>query len=157
MTLNFANDSEVIIYAFEKIISFARQNQYFFVGSCVWWIASVIGLDTGLRIHIDNLEQIGEDREISSIQDRGISSTPRDIARDISVDKQEATVPTDSITEPLRRTRKGRINSRPQSKRQLKKARQNRINQLSKLSKKQLNCLRGIDTDTLTEYLLIRK
>jgi len=158
MTLNFANDSEVIIYAFERIISFARQNQYFFVGSCVWWIASVIGLDTGLRIHIDSLEQIGEDRGKSSIPDRGISSIPRDIARDISVDSntQEAIVPIDCITEPLRRTRKGRINPRPQSKRQLKKARQNRINQISKLSKKQLNRLRGIDTDTLTEYLLLR-
>jgi len=134
MTLNFKNDSEVIIYAFEKIISFARQSQYFFVASCVWWIASVTGLDTGLRIHIDNLEQAGEDR--------GISSTPRDIARGISVDSntQEAIVPTNYIIDPLRRTRKARINPLPRTKRQIKKARQtqNRINQQSKLRKKNI-------------------
>jgi len=153
MTLNFKNDSEAIIYALEKIISFARQNQYFFVASCVWWIASVIGLDTGLTIHIDNLVRAGDDR--------GISSTPRDIARDISVDlnTQEAIVPANYIIDPLRRTRKGRINPLPQTKKQFEKARQikTRIKQQSILSKKQLNRLGAIDIDTLTEYLSKRK
>ena len=131
MILNFKNDSEVIIYALEKIISFARQNQYFFVASCVWWIASVTGLDSGLRKHIDNL--------VRAREDQGVSSIPRDIARDISVDSntQKTSVPASNIIDPLRRTRKGRINPLPQTKRLLKTARklQNRIKQQSILRK----------------------
>jgi hypothetical protein len=83
MTITFENDSDVIVYALEKIISFARENQYLFVANCIWWIAGVIGLDSGLTIFIDNLEirkQIGENR---------ISATPRDNARSESVDPEQ--------------------------------------------------------------------
>jgi len=148
MILNFKNDSEVIIYALEKIISFAQQNQYFFVASCVWWIASVIGLDTGLIRYIDNLVRAGNNQGISSTprkiardisvdsntqaaivparDDQGISSIPRDIAKDISVDSntQKAIVPADYISDHLRRTRKGRIDPLPKTKKQFGKARQ---------------------------------
>ena len=55
MTITFDNDSDVIVYALEKIVSFARENQYLFVANCAWWIARVIGLDNRLTIHIDNL------------------------------------------------------------------------------------------------------
>ena len=74
MTITFTNDSDIIVYALEKIISFARENQYFFVANCAWWFAGVIGLDEGLTIHIDNLvsRKPNEHREDSS--------TPRDIA-----------------------------------------------------------------------------
>jgi hypothetical protein len=50
MTITFENDSDVIVYALEKIISFARGNQYLFVANCLWWIAGIIGLDKGLII-----------------------------------------------------------------------------------------------------------
>jgi hypothetical protein len=53
------------------------------VANCIWWIAGVIGLDSGLTIFIDNLEirkQIGENR---------ISATPRDNARSKSVDPEQ--------------------------------------------------------------------
>jgi len=151
MTLHFKDDSEVTIYTLEKIISFARQNQYFFVASCVWWIASIIGLDTGLTIYIDNLRIAGDDR--------GISSTPRDIARDISValNTQEDSNPLNYISDPLRRTRKGRINPLPQSKKQLRETRKGKRISSLRLTKKQLNRLRAIDSDTLTEYLSRRK
>jgi len=55
MTINFENDKDVIVYALEKIICYARDNRYTFVGQSVWWIASVIGLVEGLATHIDNL------------------------------------------------------------------------------------------------------
>jgi len=57
---------------------------------------------------------------------RGVSSTPRDIARDISIvsDKEAPSSSANYHSDPLRRTRKGRVNPLPQSKRQLKKARQ---------------------------------
>jgi len=55
MTIAFENDNDVIVYVLEKIIDYARKNQYIFVAQSVWWIASIIGLDKGLVIHIDNL------------------------------------------------------------------------------------------------------
>jgi hypothetical protein len=115
MTITFENDNNVIVYALEKIISFARSNQYLFVANFAWWIAGVIGLDIGLTTYIDNLELR---RIISPI--RGISATPRDIAREVSPEPQSSNY----LPDPLRRTRKGRVNPIPQTKRQLKKARQ---------------------------------
>ena len=81
MTITFDNDTDVIDYALEKIVSFARENQYLFVANCVWWIAGIIGLDNRLINHIDNLvlktpNDIGE-----------ISPTPQDIARAISTER----------------------------------------------------------------------
>ena len=113
MTITFENDSDVIVYALEKIISFARDNQYLFVANCVWWISAIIGLETGLVTHIENLEA-----RILTINNRAISSTPRDIAGGSSPNKQSS----DYISDPLRRTRKGRINPLPQTKKQLRKA-----------------------------------
>jgi len=76
-------------------------------------------LDEGLSIHIDNLVARRE------IDLREISSTPRDIARDI-IDQSAKDLPDISENqhscEPLRQTSHGRINPRPQSKRHLKKA-----------------------------------
>jgi hypothetical protein len=115
MTLPFENDSDVIIYALEKIISFARDNQYLFVANCVWWIAGIIGLDLGLRTFIDKSEIRN-----SINQTRPISTVPRDIARAVSIENTSSHYRTD----PLGRTRKGRINPLPQTKKQLKKIRQ---------------------------------
>jgi hypothetical protein len=47
MTITFENDNDVIIYALEKIISYARRTQQIFVAQCVWWLASIIGLEQG--------------------------------------------------------------------------------------------------------------
>jgi len=55
MTSTFDNDNDVIISWLEKIISYARDNQYIFITQCCWWLASSIGLKEGLVIHIDNL------------------------------------------------------------------------------------------------------
>jgi hypothetical protein len=125
MTITFENDSDVIVYGLEKIISFARENRYLFVENCAWWIAGIIGLDKELTIYIDNLysrisnnNQQPASQKISTL--RKVSPVPRDIARNLSSGKQSS----DYIPDPLRRTKKGRINPLPQSKRQLKKARQ---------------------------------
>jgi hypothetical protein len=56
MTITLENENDVIVYALEKIISYARDNQYIFFAQSVWWIASIIGLQSGLIIHIDNLK-----------------------------------------------------------------------------------------------------
>jgi hypothetical protein len=76
MTITFENDKDVITYTLEKLISFARENQYLFVANCAWWLAGIIGLDSGLTIFIDNLEIRNRAR-----QHREISTIPRDIVR----------------------------------------------------------------------------
>jgi hypothetical protein len=56
MPITFESDKDVIVYALEKIISYARDNSYIFLVQSIWWISSVIGLQEGLIIHIDNLK-----------------------------------------------------------------------------------------------------
>jgi len=57
MTITFENDNDVVLYALEKIIAYARRTQQIFVAQCVWWLASIIGLDKGLVVHINNLRE----------------------------------------------------------------------------------------------------
>jgi hypothetical protein len=79
MAITFETDADVIVYALEKIVSFARENQYLFMANCARWIAGITGLDSGLTIFIDNLEtrkRVGQYR---------ISTTPSNIARSESV------------------------------------------------------------------------
>jgi len=64
MTITFENDNDVIVYALEMIISYARKNQYIFVAQSVWWIASIIGLTEGLVIYIDNSHIRSESHQI---------------------------------------------------------------------------------------------
>jgi hypothetical protein len=56
MTITFKSDKDIIVYPLEKIISYARDNEYIFLAQSVWWISSVIGLQEGLIIYIDNLK-----------------------------------------------------------------------------------------------------
>jgi len=76
MTISFENDKDVIIYALEIIISSGRENLYLFVANCASWIAGVIGLDLGLNIYIDTLQ------EKTSENFRKGSITPRDLQED---------------------------------------------------------------------------
>jgi hypothetical protein len=56
MTINFESNNDVIVYTLERIIAFARDNQYIFLAQSVWWISSILELQQGLAIHIDNLK-----------------------------------------------------------------------------------------------------
>jgi hypothetical protein len=60
MTITFESDKDIIVYALEKIISHARDTQYIFLAQSVWWISSILGLQEGLAIHIDNLKARSE-------------------------------------------------------------------------------------------------
>jgi hypothetical protein len=55
MAITFENDNDVIVYALEKIIVYARRTQQILMAQCVWWLASIIGLEPGLITRIDNL------------------------------------------------------------------------------------------------------
>jgi len=70
MTITVENDNDIIVYALEQIIDYARKNQYIFVAQSVWWIASIIGLSEGLTVHIDNLRKRSEIHQ-ASVQEIG--------------------------------------------------------------------------------------
>jgi hypothetical protein len=55
MTVTFENDNDVIVYALEKVISYARRTQQIIVAQCVWWVAAIIGLEEALVNHVDKL------------------------------------------------------------------------------------------------------
>jgi hypothetical protein len=95
MTITFETDSDVIVYALERIVSFAKEKQYLFVANWAWWIDSVIGLEQGLIIYIDNLKErerlassqeqlrkIHPNRVKQVASKRAISATPRDPTED---------------------------------------------------------------------------
>jgi len=78
MTITFENNNEVIVYALEKIISYARNNQYIFLAQNVRWISSIIGLQQGLIIHIDNLKNHSKTTVTIVPIVREASAIPRD-------------------------------------------------------------------------------
>jgi hypothetical protein len=85
MTITFENESDVIVYALEKIISHARRTQQIFVAQCVWWLASIIGLEQGLANYIDNIQSRIDTTVIPEKVPRAyrtVSPIPRDIQED---------------------------------------------------------------------------
>jgi hypothetical protein len=73
MTITFENDNDVIVYGLEKVISYARRNQQIFVAQCVWWLASIIGLETNLIAHIEKLR----------IREGLVPEEPKELPRDL--------------------------------------------------------------------------
>jgi hypothetical protein len=138
MTITFENESDVIIYAFEKVISYARQNQQIFVAQCIWWLVSIIGLEQGLINYIDNLREkeqsspidnrldlVHPDRITRILPKISVSPTPRDLTEDSRLDRILASAER-TIQNSIRDyaiVRQGRVNPLPTTKRQLKKAR----------------------------------
>jgi len=55
MTITFEKDKNIILFDFEQATSWCNPHQYIFPAECVWWQASLLGLQQGLIIHIDNL------------------------------------------------------------------------------------------------------
>jgi len=144
MTITFDNESDVIVYALEKIISYSRRTQQIFVAQCIWWLASIIGLEQGLIVHIDNLRererQVPEVNQIKStnpdrlqqiLSERAVSSTPRDLTEDSRLDR--ILVSAERVVQESLRDRavgqRGRVNPLPTTKKQLKKARKLELRQ----------------------------
>jgi hypothetical protein len=90
----------------EKVIAYARRTQQIFVAHCVWWLASIIGLEQGLINHLDNIQsrvEVATAAEVlseditSAVKDtrkqrkevpgsRKVSPTPRDVQDDLRID-----------------------------------------------------------------------
>jgi len=150
MTITFEHESDGIVYALEKLLSYARRTQQIFVAQCIWWLASIIGLEQGLIIHIDNLrgterlapldnrlEIIHPDRIQQILPERAVSSIPRDLTEDSWRDR--IIVSADRVVQESLRDRailqQGRVNPLPTTKRQLKKAR--KVKRLQAKARKQ--------------------
>jgi hypothetical protein len=87
------------------------------VANCVWWIAGIIRLDSGLTIFIDNLETRKPERQ------HQISAIPRDIARAVSADSE-----LNRIEEELSARYKARIPRKPgQVQKKIGKRQQKRL------------------------------
>jgi hypothetical protein len=113
MPITFESDNDVIVYALEKIISYARRSQQIFIAQCEWWLASVIGLEQRLISHIDTLQrwqdltsptkapeerqevpeqdlshqQVHPDRVAQVSSGRSVSAVPRDLTEDRRLDR----------------------------------------------------------------------
>jgi hypothetical protein len=86
LTISFENDNDFIVYTLERIVSYARKNEHIFLAQCIWWITSVIGLQQGLVIYIDNLKAralIPRQEEQASQHNTYTSAMPRDIEEDL--------------------------------------------------------------------------
>jgi len=150
--ITFENGNVVIVYALEKIISYTRENQYIFLAQSIWWIASIIGLQQGLVIHIDNLEsrenvtsdpvskatlivrtnhdqkdeeKVHPDRIGQIDNEREISVTPRDLVEDQRFGNilDNAEPFLASSGRARNQWQLNRVNPLPQTKKQLRKNR----------------------------------
>jgi len=123
-----------------------KQRQYLFGAQCIWWIAALVQLDPALRYYLDHQEfpskiQQNNLREPSTISmNREISSTPRDIRRQSDSDGTTVPIRNQYLADPLHRTRKGRINPAPKTKKQLKAKKK----KLAKLKEKKHTLRRSI-------------
>jgi hypothetical protein len=153
MTITFENDNDIILYAFQKVISYARKNQQIFVAQCVWWLASIIGLEQGLVIHIDNLQKrefsapledhpaIFHSDKAQQIQfEKAVSPTPRDLIEDQRADQvleraERFLEESEQNRKNWNTSQRNQVNPLPQTKKQLRKA--NKIKCLQKAGKKQ--------------------
>jgi hypothetical protein len=164
MTITFENDNDVIVYGLERIIAFAQSREYIFAAQCIWWLASIIRLEQGLIIHIDNLQEweevrsgdpaiiLREDIQASETEfafsnihpsrihqvpiARAVSATPRDLTEDQRLD-----LVLDSAEQTIEESKRAsntwqrnRVNPLPQSRAQLKMAR--KVKRLQEAGKK---------------------
>jgi hypothetical protein len=158
MTITFENENDVIVYALEKVIGYARKTQQIFVAQCVWWLASIIGLDQGLVSYIDKIQSrvdITVSPEKVPETRRSVSPTPRDNQEDQRQDKvlqecEEYLKESRRLSEiaALKATGKtltGCINSTAISKKHLKKKDRNKRKPVEPLAEPHKKKTAGID------------
>jgi len=185
MTITFENDNDVIAYALEKIICYARDNRYIFVAQSVWWLASVIGLSEGLATHIDNLRirfeanqlvleenQLSLGKDLTTSISKGLDNTTQESSihpsripqinkdsEDSETERSQAQL--DRATTVTQNTKKFIGQSRKERRVFKKKpcalsrTRSGKI-PVKPLTNKQRNQLQAIPKDTLVSYLDIR-
>jgi len=141
MTITFTNDNKVIVYAIEKIISHARTSQQIFVAQCVWWLASIIGLEQGLASYINTIQS----RVKVTVSSEKVSEQPVATPEESSEERQDRILrESNDFLRDSRRLRK------LAALKKLGKTKTGRINPLAttkqalKVSKKKDNCTEEI-------------
>jgi len=159
MPVTFENDNDIIVYALECVIADARRTQQIFVAQCVWWLASIIGLERELVSHIDKLQgegdtiklQTGKNTTPQELLPREVSDTPRDLDENSRVDqildhteqylKESKLLREIAALKTSRTTTTGRINPLGKTKKSLRKNQQiskdvavNKNNDFSKIA-----------------------
>jgi hypothetical protein len=168
LTLTFESENDVIVYALEKVISYARRTQQIFVAQCVWWLASIMGSEQGLVTHIDNLhgrtimnKQPCEENNNSEdpVVIRAVSAIPRDLAEDQRCDRilekvEQAIQESIRIREDLktgkasRTTKTGKINPLASTKQSLRIAK-NKQKDNYKKNRKDYSRTEGIEEEEI--------
>jgi len=183
MTITFKDDRDVIVYALERIICYARDNQYIFIAQSVWWISSVIGLSEELATHIDSLRiqveksQIAtkEDQltpeKLSSVipQEQPSTGTPKGhihTDRLFQIDRDSESLEAENSQDELVQSIVQSGNKFVNKSRKVKQALTQKPSVLTRtrsgkipvqtLTKKQRNRLQAISKDTLSAYLADR-
>jgi len=128
MTIPFKNENDVIVYALEMVIDYARRNQDIFVVQSVWWIASVIELTDELAMHIDNLHIRSKayqtpGREIGQLPlEKKVATTPRDLQEDFGINSENSNSQLDHAEQVIRETEEFLNNCKRQRKEFKKKS-----------------------------------
>jgi len=81
MPVTFENDNDIVVYALECVTAHAKRTHHIFVAQCVWWLASIIGLEQALVSHINKL-QGHKDTTLQEQPPWEVSATPRDLGED---------------------------------------------------------------------------
>jgi len=152
MSITFNCEADVILWAFAKLLIIFAERRYTFALHCIWWIASLVQLDTALRYLIEHHRFPSEIREPQDNKiDRQISPVPRDLQNDSreraisnfeikeplcinkTINTSRNTWRPNTINTPRNTVGPNRINNRVESKKQRKKTRRlDRIQQIKK-------------------------
>jgi len=180
MTISFKDDRDVIVYALERIICYARDNRYILIAKSVWWIASIIGLSEELVMYIDSLwiqveksqiatkeDQLPSEKHSSVVpQEHPSTGTPKGYIhpdRLSQIDRNSESLEAENSEDELVQSIIQGGNKFVNESRKARKAYTKKPSVLSRtrsgkipvkpLTKKQRNRLQAISKDTLSAYL----
>lgn len=142
MTITLNNEADILLWTFIKLIATFRGKQYLFAAQRVWWISTLRGLYSALVNFIDN-QRLPCEAESGGIRQPTIASTNiqrlddtgsiASHSEDLRLDQvlEQANVRFGKsvadrdpyVTNPVRQTRDGRLNSSPSTNANLNKAR----------------------------------
>jgi len=141
MIIGFQNEADVLLWAVAKLISTFHHKQYLFAAMCVLLLSSVLGLQPTLVYCIDNhrfncekkLEDLTQQKSVVTSNwipniSHKQNTNPENLRIDKVQDQEEAFIRKSKqdmdrhISDPLCRTRQGRINPFGSTKKNLKLA-----------------------------------
>jgi hypothetical protein len=135
MTITLENNNNIIIHALEKMIAFARDNNHLFAAQCVWWLASIMGLERELIILTNNLQFRVEvtvvPAEVADLSEKVPKSLNDDRQDKELKDSQEFLRDSRRLREltnlnSSRKTKEGCVNQLASTKKSLRAAKQKR-------------------------------